>query len=96
MMNETIEKLEELIECCEKLKNAYFWQGGNVARRTYIQDRYTIPKFIWEEGGHTYSAEVKVECTQMNVYVQKWFTKDGKKTTLRAIKNSYDRLLEEY
>lgn len=93
---DTIEKIEELIENCEKLKNAYFWKGGDIARRTYIQDKYSVPKFSWEENGHTYTAEVKVTCSRQNVYVEKYFTKDEKRTTLRAIKNSYDRMLEEY
>lgn len=95
MKNELINNLENLIDTSERLKGAYFWNGGNASSRDYTEKKYSVEKFEWNENGDNYSAEIIVKCSRANVYVTKNFTRNSKKTTLTAIKNSYKRLVEK-
>lgn len=93
MKNEIISKIETLVDTAEKFKSAYFWNPPCSAssRRSY-EKKFSIPEFSWEENGHTYTAEYNVSCSCKNVYASGTYYKDGKKTTLTAIKNSLKRL----
>ncbi len=92
-MKETIKKIGELIEKAEDLKNAYFWTPPQIAaQRRYYEEKNSIPKIEWKENGDDYSAEIEVKCSCNNIYVTKNFYRNGKKTTITAIKNSYKRL----
>ena len=85
--------LENLFQTAEKFKSAYFFtppQGANM-RRSY-EEFHSIPEFSWEEGGNAYTAEFRVECSCSHVYARGVYTRNGKSTTLTAIKNSYKRL----
>lgn len=85
--------IENLINTAEKFKSSYFWNPPCHAfeRRSY-EKKYSIPEFTWEENGHNYSAEYTVSCSCKNVYASGTYYKDGKKTTLTAIKNSLKRM----
>lgn len=85
--------IERIIHQAEKFKGAYFFTPPTnaSARRSY--EKYnSCPEITWEEGGHTYTAEFIVCCSCRNVYAAGYYTKDGNKTTLTAIRNSYKRL----
>lgn len=76
--------IAEMIETAEKFRASYFWTPpGNASER-----RNSIEPFAWEEGGHVYTAEFRVDCSCKNVYARGEYTRDGKRTTLTAIKNS--------
>lgn len=90
----TAMQLRILIDTAERFRNAYFWSSpSSASSRRYYEQKNSIPEFTWEEGGHSYSAEYTVNCSARNVYAQGRYTKDGKKTTLLAIKNSYERII---
>ena len=89
----TIQQIEGIIDTAEKFRNAYFWSAPQTAgmRRSYEQ-YHSVPEIEWEEGGHTYTAAYEVQCSCRNVYAAGRYTRDGKKTTLTAIRNSLARL----
>jgi hypothetical protein len=88
-------QIEKIIETAEKFRNAYFWNPPSSAggRRSY-EKYYSCPLIEWDENGHRYTAEYTVSCSCHNVYASGIYTRDGKKTTLTAIKNSYKRMKE--
>lgn len=90
----TIAQIETIIATASRFKNAYFWQSPRTAkeRRNY-EAHYSIPAIEWTEGGHTYTAEYQVSCSCANIYARGLYTRDGNKTTLTTIKNSYKRLV---
>lgn len=91
--SELIAALAAILEEAEAMKNAYFFRPSQIAnfRRDYEQ-KHSHECVAWSEGGHTYSAEYNVRCTCSNVYASGSYYKDGRKTTLTAIRNSYKRL----
>ena len=92
----TVAAIGAIIKTAKKLKNAYFWKpSSNADGRRYDEKRYTHPRVEWIEGGHTYAAAYKVQCSCKNFYAWGEYEKDGKKTTLTAIRNSYKRLTEK-
>ena len=94
-MNETLEKIKRLLETAEKFQKSYFWQSpSTAASRRSMERQNSIDEFCWDEGGHHYTAEFKVECSCRNVYASGTYTKDGVKTTLTAVRNSYKRMQE--
>ncbi len=91
-----INKIKNLIETAEKFRNAYYWTSPSHAseRRSY-EKKNSIPEFSWVEGGHEYRASYEVSCSCKNIYAYGLYYKDGKKTNLTAIKNSYKRMKGE-
>ncbi len=94
-MEQTISAIGEIIQTAERMKSAFYWRPPTKAseRRSY-EKRNSVDKIEWEESGHSYTAEYIVSCSCHNVYAYGVYTKDGRKTTLTAIKNSYKRLTE--
>lgn len=92
-MKETINAIAEIIAQAERFRNAYFFAPPFSAglRRSYEKNN-TVPAVEWKEGGHTYSAAYRVECSCKNVYARGEYYRDGRKTTLTTIKNSYKRI----
>lgn len=94
-MNETLNKIEKLIATAEKFRSSYFWKApASASERRSFEKRYSIPSFRWEEGGHTYAAFFAVSCSTQNVYAKGEYYRDGKKTTLTAIRNSLRRMMD--
>lgn len=92
-MNTTIEAVKAIIEEAEAMKNAYFFKPPmNASSRRSYEKRHTHETVSWEEGGHQYTAAYEVSCSCSNVYAAGCYTKDGRKTTLTAIRNSLKRL----
>jgi len=94
-MDETLNKIENLIATAEKFRSSYFWKAPTSAsaRRSY-EKRYSIPALRWEEGGHSYAASFGVSCSAQNVYAKGEYYRDGKKTTLTTIRNSLRRMVD--
>ena len=90
---ETIVRLEDIIEEAQKLKNAYFFTLPRTSneRRRY-EEEHSWDMVSWEENGDEYTAEFKVDCTGSHIYAKGYYTKNGNKTNLTAIKNSLKRL----
>lgn len=57
-----------------------------------MNKKHNIEPFEWSESGDTYTARFVYEESCNNVYAYGVYTRDGKKTTLTAIKNSLKRM----
>ena len=93
---ETIHSIRALLAVADFYRNAIFlippsWSLGRQQEET----RGYIPEFSWTEGGHRFTASYSVCCTDKRVIARGYYTRDGKKTNLTAIKNSLKRLEEE-
>ena len=88
-----INQIEAIVNEADAMRNAYFFSppGAAGARRAY-EKKHSHPRIEWSEGGHTYTAEYTVSCSCRNVYTYSEYTRDGKKTTLTAIRNSLSRM----
>lgn len=91
---EIISAIGAIISEAERMRNAYFFDSPRTAssRRSY-EKQHSHPKIEWIDGMHVYTAEYVVSCSCKNVYAFGNYTRDGKKTTLTAIRNSYKRLI---
>ena len=89
----TLAAIAAIIAEADHMRSAYFFQPPNSAssRRAY-EKRHTHEEITWTESGHTYTAAYDVSCSCANVYARGTYTRDGKKTTLTAIRNSYKRM----
>ena len=95
-MNTTIDQIRDLIDTAEHYRSCYFWRSpSSASSRRYEERRGSRDLIEWQEGGHTYTAEFTVRCSCRNVYASGSYTRDGQKTTLTAIKNSYNRLASQ-
>lgn len=94
MAPEILNQIEAIITEAEQMTGAYFYGAPQSAgaRRAY-EKKHTHAVVEWTEGGHTYTAAYNVRCSCANVYASGEYTRDGKKTTLTAIRNSYKRML---
>lgn len=92
-MKTIIARISAIIAEAEAMKNAYFFTPPCTAgaRRSY-ERQHSHNLVEWEEGGHCYSAQYSVTCSCKNVYATGEYTRDGRKTTLVAIRNSLKRL----
>ena len=91
-----LNSLEAIIETAEKCRNAYFWSApSSASARRYMERENSIPEITWRDGKDTYTAEYVVSCSCHNVYAKGIYTRNGNKTTLTAIKNSYNRMLKK-
>lgn len=94
-MKKIIAAIEAIIEESEKMKNCYFFSGiSGKSCRSKFEREHSHDKVEWTEGGHDYTAAFDVRCSCCHVYAKGEYTKDGKKTTLKAIKSSLRRLKE--
>jgi hypothetical protein len=95
-MFETIAAIHNIIQLADKMRAAYFFTPPTNAkgRRSYEKSNSHAP-VTWTDEGHEYSAEFKTDCSCKNVYAKGIYTRDGKRTTLKAIKNSVARLEKE-
>ena len=93
---ELVLKVNMIVEEAKDMKNAYFFHSPQMAsgRRQY-EERHSHDMVEWTEGGNTYTAQYTVSCSCANIYAKGIYTKNGKTTTLTAIKNSLKRLDKE-
>ena len=90
---ETILALKHLVEMADHYRYAFYMTPpSSAAGRRSEERRGTVPELTWTEGGHKYTACYKVTCSCVHVYANGYYTRDGKKTNLTAIKNSLKRL----
>ena len=91
-----INSIESIVNEAEAMKTSYFFHPPvHASERRSYEKKHTHPKIEWDEGGHHYTAEYTVTCSCKNVYAFGEYTRDGKKTTLTAVKNSLKRLKGE-
>ena len=91
-----ISLVEAIVNETETMKNAYFFQPcGNASSRRWYDEKHFHEKVEWTEGNSVYIAEYTVKSSCRNVYASGYYTKNGNKTTLTAIKNSLKRMKGE-
>jgi len=88
-------QIANIIAEAETMRGAYFFQSPrNAGARRSYEKYHSHDEVAWSEGGHDYTAKFDVSCTCSGVYAKGTYTRDGKATTLTAIRNSYKRLLQ--
>ena len=93
---ETINQIRALIAVADHYRYAFYMTpSGSAAGRRLEEKRGTVPEFAWTEGGHKFTACYKVTCSCAHVYASGYYTRDGKKTNLTAVKNSLKRFEQE-
>lgn len=91
----TKQEIKAIIDEAETMKGAYFFQPPkNASGRRSYEKKHSHDEVHWTEGGHEYTAAYTVTCSCSNVYASGSYTKDDKRTTLTAIRNSYNRMKE--
>lgn len=95
-MENTITAIERVVNAAATMKNAYFFNPPKSAggRRSY-EKYHSAPRVEWTDGKDEFSAEFVVSCSCNNVYAYGEYFRNGKKTTLTAVKNSLKRLKAE-
>lgn len=90
---EDLTSLGCLIATAEKMRNSYFFSSPSCAsqRRRY-EKQHTFDEIAWTEGGDEYTAKYTVKCSCRNIYARGYYTRNGKDTTLTAIRNSFRRM----
>ena len=89
------QEIRRLIDEAESHSKAYFFNPPrNASSRRSYEKKHSVPEIQWQDGSDSFTAEYVVRCTCGNVYARGYYTRNGKKTTLTAIKNSYKRLTE--
>lgn len=89
--------IQEVIDMADKMRYAYFWDNNqNAQEREYYDKKHSTPEVCWKEGGHTYSAEFCTNSSRHNVYAKGYYFKDDKRTNLKAIRCSCDRMWDAY
>lgn len=92
---DTISAIAAIINLADDMQYAYYFIPPYTARaRRDYEDAHSIPTVEWDEGGRHYTAEFTTQCSCHNVYAKGSYTRDGKPTTLTAIRNSYRRMTE--
>lgn len=88
--------IKAIIDEADKMSGAYFFiPPQNAGGRRSYEQYHSHDEVRWNEGGHEYTARYEVRCSCKNVYAKGEYTKDGQRTTLTAIKNSYKRMFAE-
>lgn len=92
-MESIIESIREIIREADHMKNAYFWAPPcHASERRAYEKKHSHSVVTWTENGNEFTAEYTVTCNCHNVYAFGTYTRNGNKTTLTAIKNSFKRL----
>ena len=88
-----IEAIENVVDIAEDMRYAYFYTPNRKAVcRRYFEEKHSTDEVEWEEGGNVYTAQFITECSSKHIYAKGYYTRNSKKTTLTAIKNSLNRL----
>lgn len=89
----TVADVKGIFAQAEKFRNVYFWKPEVCAGgRRSMERRESRPIVEWDEGGHHYTAQFDVTCTCSHTKANARYTKDGKRTTSVAIRNSVKRM----
>ena len=91
---ETLDKIADIINIAECCKYSYFWRdNGNCSSRRHTEREYNRDPVCWTDGDDEYSAEYKFSQSRKHTYARGIYYRNGVRTTLTAIRNSYNRLV---
>ena len=92
-LKEIVHAVRRIVDEAERMRGAYFFTPpANAYGRRKDEQEHSHAKVQWKEGGHAYTAEYCVSCSCRNVYARGTYTRDGKETTITAIRNSLKRM----
>ena len=95
LKNDVLCDVGYFINQCDYFKNSYFFQSPGLARaRRKYEEENSISKFTVILNNDEYELEFTVNCSCNNVYVYKTIVKNGVRTNLKALRNSYKKELE--
>ena len=90
---EIVAQILDIIRQAEKFQNVYFWKPeGTAGGRRSMEKRESRPEITWIDGKDTFTAEFVVSCTCSHTEARGIYTRNGKRTTLTAVRNSLKRL----
>ena len=90
---ETVTAVAAIVAEAENCKSAYFWTPSPTAGgRRANEHRRSHACASWTEGGHAYTAAYSYRESCNNCYASGYYTRDGKITTLTAVRNSLRRM----
>lgn len=93
---ETICYLKALVAVADHYRYAFYMTPPSSAAGRRSEEKWgTLPEYTWEEGGEIFTACYKVTCSCAHIYAKGYYTRNGKRTNLTAIKNSLKRLEQE-
>ena len=92
----TIHKIRALISVAEHYRNAFYMPVPLTVNECIQEEiRGAVPYFSWFDGDTKFTAFYIVKCKYNHILAKGFYTRDGKKTNLTAIKNSLKRLEKE-
>ena len=93
---ETIHRIRVLISVAERYRYA-FYINRTLTPEECIKEEIngTVPYFSWWDGDTKFTACYIVNCKYNHIFAKGYYTRDGKKTNLTAIKNSLKRLEQQ-
>lgn len=90
----TLAQIKEIIDIAMVYRDSYLHSPPcDEYERKRMAAEDSKPLVCWQEGRDTYTAKYTVRASAYNYYAKGEYTKNGKTTNLKAIKNSYQRLL---
>ena len=92
MSAEKYHEIETIVEIAERMKNYREQPPQNSIWRKSFEKRNSHDVVMWHDGKHSYSACYETICSRHGVWSRGLYTKDGKTTTINAIRNSLNRL----
>ncbi|MBP5673270.1 MAG: hypothetical protein J6X49_12845 [Victivallales bacterium] len=88
-----LDELEKLLLTEKKWAGCYVWRNvPNRHTRDWLAKKNTCPEIVWQIGKQTYSAEYRIDSNSHGYLSYGIYTKNGKKTTLTAIKSCYYKM----
>ena len=93
---ETIHKIRALLSVANHYRNAIYMPAPQTMNEVIKEEiRGTVPCFTWWDGNTKFTACYIVKCKDRHIFAKGYYTRDGKKTNITAIKNSLKRLEAE-
>lgn len=91
---ETYRQIYAIIDNAETCRNSFYWHpSGNAGGRRANERKFNVPQVVWQDGDDIYTAEFCYRESCTHVYAHGYYTKNGNKTTLTAVRNSLKRLI---
>lgn len=88
------DKVEQIIEISDKFQHAIFWRPAPTASQRRANERkYSMDEFSWRENGDVFTASYDYRESCHHVYATSYFYRNGNRTNLTAVKNSFGRLI---
>ena len=96
----TLKQIKEIIDTARYFRDCYTWYHMPVlseSERKEYEEYHTKPTVTWVEGGNTYSASYEVKMLKdSRIIARGHYTRNHEKTTLSAVVNSYNRILQKF